>query len=325
MPTPKVPETLVEHLRSGRSFVLTSHLNPDGDAIGSEIGLARLLDGLGVEAVIWNRDPIPALYRPLAGSDRIHVGAEPPEGFPERFASVLVLECPQPDRTGLEERLFDLPVINIDHHLGNEEYGEINWVDTSAPAVGALVFHLAVALGVELDGDTANALYLTLVTDTGGFRFSNTNAKAFDAAAALVRRGARPEVVTRWLYDSQPESMLRLLGEMLRSLELHGQGRIATAFLTREMLRRSAAQAGDTEGLIDYPRSIHGVEAVALFRQLEDGNFKVSLRSRGAVDVERIARRFGGGGHKNAAGFSTELEREDLFDQTLGSLVGALR
>ena len=319
-----VPEALVERLQSGGRFLLTSHLNPDGDAIGSEIGLARLLRQMGKETTIWNRDPAPGVYGPLPGSDRIHVGAEPPPGFPQAYDAGIVLECTHPDRTGLDGPLAALPLINIDHHLGNGEYGEGNWIDTAAPAVGAMVFRFARARNLELDRGTANALYLTLVTDTGGFRYSNTTAEAFEAAAELVHHGARPQTVSHWLYESQPEPMMRLLGEMLQTLELHRGGRIATVWLTREMTRKSGARAGDSEGLIDYPRSIAGVEGVALFRQLEDGGFKVSLRSRGTLDVERIARGFGGGGHKNAAGFSSELDRRELFDRTLASMTEAL-
>jgi phosphoesterase RecJ-like protein len=324
MPTPRVPEPLLERLRQGRRFLLTSHRNPDGDAIGSEIGLKRLLHRLGKETTIWNRDPTPAVYRPLPGSEEIHAGPEPPAGFPTAFDAAIVLECTQPDRTGLEGPLESLPLINIDHHLGNEGYGEVDWVDTSAPAVGAMIFRLAAALGLAIDPETADALLLTLVTDTGGFRYSNTTAEAFDAAAELVRHGARPQTVSHWLYESQPEPMLRLLGEMLRTLELHCGGRIATVSLTREMNEKSGARPGDSEGLIDYPRSIAGVEAVALFRQLDEGGFKVSLRSRGRLDVQRIADRFGGGGHKNAAGFSSDLERTRLFDLTLSAMTEAL-
>ena len=303
----KVPERLLTRLRSGQRFLLTSHANPDGDAIGSTVAAARLLRQMGKSGVVWLRDPVPRLYRALPGSERIHVGAEPPADFPDDFDAVIIMECPSTDRTGLEDALKGLPLINIDHHLGNEQYGSVNWVDTAAPAVGEMVFRIARAMNLAIHRDVANALYLTLVTDTGGFRFSNTTAAAFDAAAELVREGASPETISKWIYESQPESVLRLAGEMLRTLEVHAEGRVATAWLTQEMIDRAGAGPGDSEGLIDYPRSIAGVETVAMFRQLENGNFKVSLRSRGEVDVERIARRFGGGGHKNAAGFTVNV------------------
>ena len=324
MSTPKVPEALITQLRSGQRYLLTSHANPDGDAIGSTVAAARLLRQLGKAATVWLRDPVPRIYRALPGSDGIHTGEEPPAGFPGIFDAVLVMECPSIDRTGLAEALGDLQLLNVDHHLGNEHYGAVNWVDTAAPAVGEMIFRLARAMNLAIDREVANALYLTLVTDTGGFRFSNTTPAAFEAAAHLVREGASPETISKWLYESQPESVLRLVGEMLRTLELHAEGRVATAWMTREMAQRAGAEPGDTEGLIDYPRSIAGVEAVAMFRQLEDGHFKVSLRSRGEVDVERIARRFGGGGHQNAAGFSSQKARDELFEETVGALGTAI-
>lgn len=320
------PESLLAIIRQGNRFLLTSHLSPDGDAVGSELGLARVLRKLGKGAVVWNRDPTPPLYGPLPGTARIHVGAEPPAGFPEAFNAVLVLECPSLDRTGLDEKLAasGLPIVNVDHHLGNQQYGQVNWVDTAAPALGEMIHRLAAALKVGMDEDTATCLYLALVTDTGDFRFANTTAEAFAAAAALVREGAKPETVSQWLHESRPEPSLRLLGAMLQTLERHDGGRIATAVLTREMFARAGAGAGDSEGLVDYPRSIAGVHAVAMLREVEDGRYKVSLRSRGDVDVEQVARRHGGGGHKNAAGFTTDATLPQLRERLVGELAAAL-
>ncbi|HYG63539.1 MAG TPA: bifunctional oligoribonuclease/PAP phosphatase NrnA [Thermoanaerobaculia bacterium] len=320
----KAPEDLLRKVRQGNRFLLTSHVNPDGDAIGSELGLARILRKLGKGAVVWNRDATPTVYRPLPGSDRIHNGEEPPAGFPEKFDAIIVLECPSPDRTGLEQHLSALPLINIDHHLGNQHYGSVNWVDSAAPAVGEMVYRLAQGLKVALDPETAACLYLTLVTDTGGFRYSNATAAAFEAAASLVRDGAHPEQVAQWLYESQPVAVMRLLCQMLGTLELHEGGRVATARLTQEMFQRAGAEPGDSEGLIDHPRSIAGVEAVALVREREDGTHKVSLRSRGEVDVEKIARHHGGGGHRNAAGFAMDGDGEEIRRQVAAALAAAL-
>lgn len=320
----KAPEDLLKKIRLGNRFLLTSHINPDGDAIGSELGLARLLRSMGKGAVVWNRDPTPTIYRPLPGSDRVHNGEEPPAGFPDRFDAIVVLECPSPDRTGLEQHLSARPVINIDHHLGNQLYGSVNWVDSAAPAVGEMIYRLAQGLKLTLDPETASCLYLTLVTDTGGFRFSNATPAAFEAAAALVRDGAHPEQVSQWLYESQPLPVVRLIGEMLHTLEIHENGRVATARLTPEMFARVGATPGDSEGLIDVPRSIAGVDAVALIRQREDGTHKVSLRSRGEVDVEKIARHHGGGGHRNAAGFVLEGDGEEARQKVAEALAAAL-
>lgn len=325
MTTPSVPEPLVAKIRKGNRFLLTSHVSPDGDAIGSEIALGRMLRRMGKSATIWNRDPAPRIYRALPGSDRIHNGPEPPAGYPDSYSGVIVLECPSLERTGLEEVLGEMSQINIDHHLGNELYGEINWVDPAAPAVGEMIYRLAKLLKIELDQVATNALLMTLITDTGGFRFSNTTPETFDAAASLLRDGASPETVSQWLYESQPEGAVRLLGEMLGTLELHADGQIATARVTREMFERCGADDGDTEGLIDYPRSVAGVKAVALLRELADGGYKVSLRSRGELDVEQIASQRGGGGHRNAAGFSSEeTDRQAVQDDAVEALREAL-
>lgn len=323
MSTTKAPEELLKQLRSGHRFLLVSHMNPDGDAIGSSLGLARILRSLGKGAVVWNHDEVPKLYSRLAGSERIHTGQEPPGGYPESFDALISLECPSLDRTGLESAIGDIPIINIDHHLGNEHYGQVNWVDTAAPSLGEMIYRISRGLMVELDEATATALYLTLVTDTGGFRFSNSTPAAFGASAALVEEGAKPEQVAQWLYESQPISAIRLLTEMLPTLEVHDE-RIASATITQEMFERAGASTGDTEGLIDYPRSIAGVEAAALIRQVDDSQFKVSLRSRGSVDVEKIARRNGGGGHRNAAGFLADGSLEDIRSQVVGELQSAL-
>jgi phosphoesterase RecJ-like protein len=284
------------------------------------LGLARILRQIGKGATVWNRDPVPKTYQPLAGSSLIHVGAEPPAGFPEHYSGVILLECPSPGRCGLFDAFSGLEILNIDHHLGNEQYGVVNWVDTTAPAVGEMVFRLAQTLNLDLDEKTANALYLTLVTDTGGFRYSNTTPETFQAAAALMSAGASPVTVSQWLYESQPESAIRLLGTVLDSLQMHHDGRVATVWLTQDMVQRCGAQPGDSEGLIDTPRSIAGVEAVALLRELDGGGFKVSLRSSGITNVEKIARSYGGGGHHNAAGFSHDGDRQALFDAVVEAL-----
>lgn len=326
MSIPTAPEELLKRVRGLQHLLVTSHANPDGDAIGSELGLARLLRGMGKGVTIWNVDPVPTIYQPLPGSDRIHVGLEPPRGYPERFEAVIVLECPGLERTGLEALLSGMSTINIDHHLGNQHYGEVNWVDSAAPAVGEMVFHLAQGLKIRLDADAATCLYLALVSDTGGFRFSNASPRAFQTAAALVADGASPELVAGWLYESRPLGMILLLPPMLETLELHTDGRLAAVQLTEEMYRKAGARHSDSEGLIDYPRSIAGVDAVALFRQLDSESYKVSMRSRAdTVDVERVARRYGGGGHRNAAGCTLSGSFEEIRDRILADMDSALR
>jgi phosphoesterase RecJ-like protein len=322
----KSPEDLLSRLRQAGRVLITSHANPDGDAIGGQLGLARLVRRMGKGATVWDRDPVPAIYRGLPAADRIHVGLEPPRGYPDDYDTLVVLECPSLDRTGLEDQLAGMmPILNIDHHLGNQHYGAVNWVDVSAPAVGEMVLRLANDLKIEIDADTAACLYLALASDTGGFRHSNTTSRAFDAASFLVGRGASPERTAQWLYESLPAATLRLLGEMLATFELASGNRIATALLTPEMYQRAGATHSDAEGLIDYPRAVDGVSAVALLRVLGEGRVKVSLRSRGdGVDVERIARKHGGGGHRAAAGYEATGELGALRREIVSELESEL-
>lgn len=320
-----VPEAVLARLRAAGRVLVTSHTNPDGDAIGSQLGLVRVLRTLGKSATVWCRDPVPGAFSHLPGVDRIHGGDEAPHGFPEAFDTLVVLECPDLGRTGLAEHLAAISTVNIDHHLGNQLYGEVNWVDSAAPAVAEMVLQIALALHQDLDADTATCLYLGLVSDTGNFRFSNATGRAFRTASILVDKGASPEQVSRWLYESRSPAALRLLGEMLATLELHADGRIATALLSSDMFARAGASPGDSEGMVDYPRSIDGVESVALLRDTPDGRIKVSLRSRSeGIDVERIARRHGGGGHRNAAGYSLDGELGAVRSAVADELARAL-
>jgi phosphoesterase RecJ-like protein len=307
------PHELLQRLQRGKNFLVTGHVSPDGDSIGSALALSSLLETSGKSVTLWNRDETPEIYAPLPGADRIHVGEEPlTNDLTGRFDAAILVECPTLDRSGLATQLASLPALNIDHHLGNGDYGTVNWVDPGAPALGEMVLRLSRAMQCPLDGETATLLLVALTSDTGGFRFSNATERAYSAAADLVRAGARPTEVSRWLYESRPYPSLLLLREMLSGLALSEDGRIASVVLTREMFERAGATAAHSEGLIDQPRSIAGVEAVALVRELEKGRCKISLRSRGALDVERIARRHGGGGHRNAAGFVAIGEVEEV-------------
>jgi len=324
MSTTKAPEALLTKIRQGNRFLITGHISPDGDSLGSSLGLARLLRGMGKGALIWFRDPVSSVYTSVPGVERIHQGTERPAGFPERFDAIIAIECPSLERSGLEDQLTELPILNIDHHLGNQHYAQVNWVDSAAPSAGEMIHRLAQSMNAPLDAETANVLYMTILTDTGGFRFSNATEAAFEASAQLVSEGARPELVSQWIYENRPLPVLRLLAEMLQTLEIHEAGRIASALLTAEMMQRAGAGPSDTEGLVDYPRTVAGVEGVALLREREDGKTKVSLRSRGEADVEKVARRYGGGGHKNAAGFTLDGAPATNRDEVIAALAEVL-
>lgn len=317
------PTELIELLRASRRIVITSHTNPDGDAIGTELGLARLLRGLGKQVQVWNRDPTPPIFATLEGAEHIHVGESPPVEL-DRVDVVVYLECPTIDRCGLDHLLGRRPGINLDHHLGNAAYGVVDWVDTRAPAVGEMVFRLAETMELEVDATTADMLLLALVADTGSFRYSNATPESFEAAAAMVRAGASPERVARVLYDQRPIASLKLLAEVTASLELAADGAVATALLTREMSARAGAGRGDSEGMIESLRSLDGVQAAGLLRELDDGRIKISLRSRGLIDVERVARRHAGGGHRNAAGCTVDGQIEEVRHQIASELATAV-
>jgi bifunctional oligoribonuclease and PAP phosphatase NrnA len=288
-------------LRRASRVLITSHAAPDGDALGSELGLAEVARALGIAATIVNRDPHPAPLAFLPGLETIRVQAELPAGFEREFDLAVLLECPgldRPDLAGIER----LPLLNLDHHLENARYAEVNVVDEDAPAVGEMVLAIAETAGVAVTESMATNLYAALVTDTGDFRYSNATPRAFAAAARLVTAGARPTRIAEALWEHNPERVVRLTAEVLATLELLAGGRLAVISCDRAMLERAGARPEDTENLINIPRGIDGVRVAVFFKAVKDGAVRVSLRSRDDVDVQGIAKAFGGGGHRNAAG-----------------------
>ena len=280
-----------------RRFLLSSHARPDGDSIGSQLALAFALRALGKQVRLVNRDPPPAAFSVFPGVADIEV-APRVEG---EFDAAIVLESSDLARTGVEgiERAF---LINIDHHPGNTGYGAINWFDPGASACGEMVFALVQALGVTLSAEIATHLYLAILTDTGGFHFSNVTSRTFDICRQLVEAGADPAAVARAAYDNYGLGRVRLLGRLLHAMELDPSGRLALLYLDQEIADAAGATADDTDGIVNVPLSVGQIEAVALFRRIDSAHYRVSLRSKGTVDVGGVAERLGGGGHRNAAG-----------------------
>ena len=310
-------------LRRAKRVLITSHSAPDGDAIGSELGMLELVERIGGTALVVNRDPHPASLAFLPGLDRICVAAELPAGFETAFDLAVVLECPGLDRPGLAG--FDrLPILNIDHHLANERYGALDFVDEEAPAVGELVLAMAAEAEVEVSPPMATCLYTALVTDTGDFRYSNATPRAFAAAARLVTSGAQPHIIADGLHEHVPERVVRLTAAALGTLELLAGGRLALIACDRAMLAATGARPEDTESLINIPRAIDGVQAAVLLKDFSPGGVRVSLRSRGAVDVQAVARVFGGGGHRNAAGCTIALPAGQARQALLAELIPIL-
>ncbi len=313
------PAVALERVRRAKRVLITSHMAPDGDAIGSELGFAELAGALGVEAVVLNRDHHPSTLDFLPGLDAITVTGELPPGFEHEYDLVVALECPDLGRPGFAG-LDRLAIVNIDHHLDNARYGEVNYLDEDAPAVGEMVLAMAETAGVTVTPSLATNLYAALVTDTGDFRYSNATPRAFEAAARLVAAGARPARIAEGLWEHNPARVVRLTASVLATLELLAGGRLAVISCDRAMLETAGAQPEDTENLINIPRAIDGVRVAAFFKAFTDGAVRVSLRSRGDLDVQAVARGFGGGGHRNAAGCTIKGALADVRRAVLKSL-----
>ncbi len=300
---------IASFLLEKNNILITSHARPDGDSVASQLALALALRQLGKSVDILNADPCPPNYRSLPGIELLRVGRRA-EG---RFDALVVLECNNLERTEIEN-LEGYPTVNIDHHPVNDQFGLLNWVDASASAVGEMLFHLFGAMPLRLTPEIAANLYTAILTDTGSFQFSNTRAETFRVAAELVSAGADPGRIAQTVLMSQAESRLRLLARLLGTLELDDGRGVAWVTLDRKMLEETGAAENDTEGLANYPLSVDGVQVCAFFREVDPRSYRVSLRSKGDLDVSRLARRFGGGGHRNAAGLKLDGDYGEIRD-----------
>jgi bifunctional oligoribonuclease and PAP phosphatase NrnA len=281
------------------TFLVTSHARPDGDAIGSALGFMHLLEPMGKRVTVAFADRIPTMYRCLPGIERIV--SELPTELPD---VAVLLECDSIERTGFNHIDAGM-LVNIDHHQSGRSFADFNWIDPTACAVGAMIYHLAVASGEEITAEMAGCLYAALLTDTGAFTFACTDASVFGVAEHLLERGADSTGIAQSIYFSHPESKVRLLGIALSNLEVDGE--VAWTFVTLDDMERTNAIVEDCEGIVNYLISILGVRAAVFLRELPDGNrFRLNLRSKGTVDVAEVAERFGGGGHRNASGCTIE-------------------
>lgn len=298
--------TLLELLQTRQRFLLTGHENPDGDCVGAEVALYHLLRALGKEVVVCNPDPLNKAFRFLQRHTPFqhwHAAAALPE-----FDAAILLDCCQLSRLGglaAPLRAAGRTIAVIDHHVGSERGdGQPSYVDATAAATGALVRRLYAALGQDLTLPAAEGVFLSLVADTGWFRYSNTDAEVFRMAAEMVAAGVDGSFVYDQLYRQNHPDSAGLLAAALMRHELRCNGRLALASLDRDLMQRATAADFETDAVLDPLRSLLGVEVVALLKERGDGQVRLSLRARGDVDVQRIAATFGGGGHKKAAGAS---------------------
>ena len=306
---------IVEAVGRRSRFVLSSHARPDGDALGSELALAFALDALGKDVTIVNRDPVPGPLAAFPGADRIRVAPE----VHEAFDAAVILECSTLDRTGVSglDRSY---VINIDHHQGNTSYGQLNWFDASAAACAEMVFDLIEALGVPLTPVIATHVYVGILTDTGSFHYSSISARTFEICRRLVEAGLDPPRVARTVFDSNTLGRLLLFGAVLSAIELEQDGRLAVMRVDHAMTANAGGSYEDTEGLINLPLTVKEIRASVFFKELGPAEYRVSLRSKGSIDVAAVARQFGGGGHRNAAGCTVP----GTFAEARAAVVAAL-
>jgi phosphoesterase RecJ-like protein len=290
-------ERVVEAVRARKRFVVSSHARPDGDSIGSQLAFAYAARHLGKDVVIVNRDPAAPPLMAFPGVSSIQIT----DTVSGDFDAAVIMECGDLGRPGVAglDRYF---VINIDHHQGNAGYGAINWFDPAAAACGEMVFDLVTALGVPLTREIATHVYLAILTDTGSFHYSGISPRTFDICRQTLEAGVDAVEVARNVYDSNNMGRLKLFGSVLSSMQIDPSGRIAIVYLDHEMARAAGGTYEDTEGLINLPLTVKEIQSVVFFKQNEGDQYRVSMRSKGDIDVAAIARVFGGGGHKNAAG-----------------------
>jgi bifunctional oligoribonuclease and PAP phosphatase NrnA len=297
---------------NGKRFLITSHIDPDGDALGSVFSLYWVLKSLGKDPIVYLKDRVPYRYEFLPGPpDVVHALPE------DSFDAVFVLDCGNLSRIGdgFEKVKEMKTVISIDHHATNEPFGAINIVKEHASSTGEIVYGLYKSLKIDFSYNIAVNVYTAVFTDTGSLRYDNAAPKAFIICEKMVEAGVKPSYVAQMVYESHPKERFLLLGEVLRTLQTFDQGRIAMAHVTEEMFRSTGTTSEHTDGFSEEFRKIRGVEVSVFLRQTGERRYKISMRSKGTVDVAAICNQFGGGGHKNASGCAVdgdlgEVERQ---------------
>lgn len=310
---------VVELIENKNNFAITTHVRPDGDGVGSSLGLCWLLRSLGKSAEVVLRDEIPISYAQLPGADEIKKVAE----VNGKYDAIFVIECSditRPGIRGLENQL----TVNIDHHATSEHFGTINWIDQTASAVGEMIYNLCKAIGGRITKEIAECVYLALVTDTGSFHFPNTTERTLKVASELIKVGVKPAQISEAVYNSYPWSRIELMRQVLATVRRNDAGNIAWLRQTLEMSENADAVDGDNNGFVNIPLAAREVEAVVYMREVQPNAYRVSLRSKDGVNVARVAERFGGGGHKNAAGCRVEGDWDARETEIVAALTEAV-
>ncbi|HZE63835.1 MAG TPA: bifunctional oligoribonuclease/PAP phosphatase NrnA [Pyrinomonadaceae bacterium] len=319
MPLKTMLSQVVELIESKRKFAITSHRRPDGDSLGSSLGLYWLLRALDKDVEVIMRDPVPHAYQQLPGAKNVRVTP----AVDNSYHAVFVIECSDVTRPGLEE-LEKQFVVNIDHHSTTALFGKINWIDSTASAVGEMIYNLCKATGVRVTKEIAECVYTALITDTGSFHFSNTTERTFKVASELLRTGVKPAKVAEAVFASYPWSRIQLMGAVLSTARRDSTGKVALLRHTLEMQHTAHSSDEDADGFVNYPLTVGEVEAVAMLRESEPGVYRTSLRSKGEVNVAKVAEKFGGGGHRNAAGCTLRGTWEEAEEKIIALLQDAV-
>ena len=310
---------VADAIRQRQRFVVTSHARPDGDAVGSSLAMAYALRQLGKDVRVVSRDAPPPPLLVFPGVPEIEIVNE----IGDAADAVIVMECGDVKRPGIEG-VESGYVINIDHHPGNLLYGALNWRDLSAAACGEMVFDLVSELGVPLTYEIALHVYIAILTDTGSFHYSNITPRTFDICRLCMEAGVSPPAVARSIFDANNLGRLKLFGAVLNRMHLDPTGRIATLSVDKQLTHDCGGTYEDTEGLINLPLTVKEILAVVFFKEIGPGDWRVSMRSKGNIDINAIAKEFGGGGHKNASGCSANGDLETLqavFEQKITTAI----
>lgn len=291
-----VPGELIKLIKNEKKIIIATHINPDGDAIGSAVALSMALESMGKETTMYDRDPVPETYRFLPGHERFTHSLE---SLAVDRCPLVLMDCNEPTRAGLDGITLSKTVV-IDHHETEKKFGKIRWIEPHAPATGAMVYSLLKELGVTITTNMAINLYTAIAIDTGTFRFSNTTPDILRMAADMIDAGADPSSIAVALYESWSGKRFRMLIDVLSSLEVVDD--IAITVASADLFASAGTSADDTEHFVEFPRMMKGIRISAFFREIKDG-WKASLRSKGDVNVAEIALAFNGGGHRNAAGY----------------------
>ena len=314
------PAEIIAALQKSDRVLISVHKSPDGDALGSQLALMHALEKMNKTVIAHNIDPVPEIYRFLPGWEKIRTAST----VAESYDAVVVLDS-EPPRTGLFDKKYPADTrINIDHHITNPLEWRLTWLDPAASATGEMVYELIKRLGVAIDREIALCLYTAIFTDTGSFRYSNTTPKSMRISADLIEAGADPWLVTENVYESFAYRRIKLLGTVLGGMERSEDGRIAWVVVTDELYRQYNASAEDTENFVNFVRATKGVEVAILFRQTAAAQYKISLRSKGRVDLSGLAQVLGGGGHKNAAGSMLDGTLEEVKKRVIDEVNKAI-